>query len=58
MEFITVTENDIRKISSNLHLVDTIYSLSDSSVSGLDVNAVHSSVYWSNGSSLYLNLMY
>jgi len=49
MEFITVTDNDIRKISSNLHSIDKIYSLSGLSINGLDVNAVHDSIYWSNG---------
>ncbi|KAG5309863.1 VGR protein, partial [Acromyrmex insinuator] len=49
MEFITVTDNDIRKISSNLHSIDKIYSLSGLSINGLDVNAVHNSIYWSNG---------
>lgn len=58
MEFIVVTENDIRKISSNLHLIDTIYSLSDLSVSGLDVNAVHGSVYWSNGLCPFISILY
>ncbi|XP_077255886.1 putative vitellogenin receptor yl [Temnothorax americanus] len=48
MEFITASENDIRRISSNLHFVEIIDSLTDSSVSGLDVNAVHDIVYWSS----------
>ncbi|KYM77742.1 Vitellogenin receptor, partial [Atta colombica] len=48
MEFITITDNDIRKISSNLHSIDVIYSLSDFSINGFDVNAIHDSIYWSN----------
>lgn len=49
MEFITTTQFDIRKISSNLHLVETIDLLPDSIVSGLDVNVADGFVYWSNG---------
>ncbi|KYN23000.1 Vitellogenin receptor [Trachymyrmex cornetzi] len=48
MEFITITDNDIRKISYNLRSIDVIYSLLDSSINGFDVNAIHDSVYWSN----------
>ncbi|KYN07112.1 Vitellogenin receptor, partial [Cyphomyrmex costatus] len=48
MEFITVTSNDIRKISSNSHSIDMIHLLSGLSINGFDVNAVHNSVYWSN----------
>ncbi|KAG5307229.1 VGR protein, partial [Acromyrmex insinuator] len=48
MKFITITDNDIRKISSNLHSIDVIYSLLDININGFDVNAIHDSVYWSN----------
>ncbi|XP_011694235.1 PREDICTED: vitellogenin receptor-like [Wasmannia auropunctata] len=51
MEFVTVTDYDIRMISSNFHSVDKIFSLSRMSKiepGGLDVNAVSRSVYWSN----------
>ncbi|XP_012532761.2 vitellogenin receptor [Monomorium pharaonis] len=48
MEIVAVTDNDIRTISLNLRLVKVIHSLSGWSISGLDVNAVHNSVYWSN----------
>ena len=48
MEFITITDNDIRKISSNLRSIDVIYSLSDFNINGFDVNAFHDSIYWSN----------
>jgi len=49
MEFITVTDNDIRKISSDLGTIETIYSLPGLGTSGLDVNILQDSVYWSNG---------
>jgi len=49
MEFITATDNDIRKISSDLRSIKIIYSLSGLGASGLDVNILQGSVYWSNG---------
>lgn len=53
MKFITVTDVDIRimSMSSNLHSlsVEVLYPLTDSSLNSLDINAVHNSVYWSNG---------
>lgn len=58
MEFITATDTDIRKISSHLHSVEVIHSLAGSSISGLDVNAAHKSIYWSNGWSICFNFMY
>lgn len=50
MEFITVTDNDIRKMTHNLHsTTQLLFPLMGVRVSGLDVNAVSDSVYWSNG---------
>lgn len=49
MELITVTDNDIRKISSNLFLIETIRSLTGLSVTGFDVNALDNAIYWSSG---------
>ncbi|NP_001291525.1 vitellogenin receptor precursor [Solenopsis invicta] len=49
MEFITVTDNDIRKMTHNLHsTTQLLFPLMGVRVSGLDVNAVSDSVYWSN----------
>lgn len=57
MVFITATDTDIRKISSHSHSIEVIYSLAGLSISGLDVNAAHNSIYWSNGWFLCFNLM-
>ncbi|XP_050452085.1 vitellogenin receptor isoform X1 [Cataglyphis hispanica] len=48
MELITVTDNDIRKISLNLFLIETIRSLMGLSVTGFDVNALDDAIYWSS----------
>lgn len=49
MELITITSNDIRKISSNLRSVEVIHSLQGLYISGFDTNAIDDNVYWSNG---------
>jgi len=49
MELITVTDDNIRKISSNLLSVEVIHSLTGLSVIGFDVNALDDAIYWSNG---------
>lgn len=48
MELITLTDNDIRKISSNLLSIEAIHSLMGLSVTGFDVNALDDTIYWSN----------
>lgn len=48
MELITVTDDDIRKLSSNLLSIEAIHSLTGLSVTGFDVNALDDAIYWSN----------
>ncbi|XP_029163122.1 LOW QUALITY PROTEIN: vitellogenin receptor [Nylanderia fulva] len=48
MELITVADDDIRKISSNLLSIEAIHSLMGLSVTGFDVNALDNAIYWSN----------
>lgn len=49
MEFITVTESDIRKLSANLYSIEILYKSVDLDISGIGVNAREGTVYWSNG---------
>ncbi|XP_072743249.1 vitellogenin receptor isoform X2 [Anoplolepis gracilipes] len=48
MELITVTDDDIRKISPNLLSIEVIHSLTGLSLIGFDVNALDNTIYWSN----------
>ncbi|OAD52717.1 Vitellogenin receptor [Eufriesea mexicana] len=48
MEIITVTSRDIRKLSPNLNKIDVIYEEINSEISGIDVNTMENTVYWSN----------
>ncbi|GAB1865448.1 Putative vitellogenin receptor [Camponotus japonicus] len=52
MELITVTDDNIRKISSNLLSVEVIHSLTGLSVIGFDVNALDDAIYWSNDEAI------
>lgn len=49
MEIITVTNRDIRKLSPDLNKINVIYEESNSEISGIDVNTMENTIYWSNG---------
>mgnify|MGYP004600938701 CR=1 FL=1 len=49
MEIITVSGNDIRKLSPNLNSIEVIYEEINFEINGIDVNTRENTIYWSNG---------
>ncbi|KOX76539.1 Vitellogenin receptor [Melipona quadrifasciata] len=48
MEIITVSGDDIRKLSPNLNSIEVIYEEINFEINGIDVNTKENTIYWSN----------